>query len=52
MGHAVTTTHQTHYGKRRSGRGRVQVVAEASDVERVVERMQQKGGAGLKSASL
>lgn len=40
MGHAVTETHQTHYGKRRSGRGRVMVEAEAADVMRVVERMQ------------
>lgn len=42
MGHAVTETHQTHYGKRRSGRGSVMVEAEASDVMRVVERMQQR----------
>lgn len=42
MGHAVTETHQTHYGKRRSGRGSVMVEAEAADVMRVVERMQQR----------
>lgn len=42
MGHAVTSTHQEHYGKRRSGRGSVMVEAEAADVARVVERMQQK----------
>ncbi|MGD9889530.1 MAG: hypothetical protein AB7S56_09730 [Halothiobacillaceae bacterium] len=42
MGHAVTETHQTHYGKRRSGHGRVMVEAEPSEVMRVAERMQQK----------
>lgn len=42
MGHAVTDTHQTHYGKRRSGCGRVLVEAEAGDVMRVIARMEQK----------
>jgi hypothetical protein len=42
MGHAVTDTHQSHYGKRRSGRGSVMVTAEPADVMRVVERMQKK----------
>jgi hypothetical protein len=42
MGHAVTSTHQVHYGKRRSGRGCILVEAEAADVARVVERTQHK----------
>ena len=40
MGHAVTSTHQTHYGKRRCGRGGLQAVADPRDVQRVRERMQ------------
>ena len=44
MGHAVTETHQAHYGKRRSGRGRVLVEAEAADIARVIERRAQKSG--------
>lgn len=39
MGHAVTSTHQTHYGKRRSGRGSVLVGPDSADVARVTSRM-------------
>lgn len=42
MGHAVTDTHQTQYGKRRSGRGQLMVEADNADVTRVFERMQHK----------
>jgi integrase len=38
MGHAVIETHQTHYGKRRCGRGAVRVQASQRDVERVLQR--------------
>lgn len=40
MGHAVTETHQTHYGKRRSGRAGLIVAADPQDVQRVCARMQ------------
>ena len=40
MGHAVTDTHQTHYGKRRSGRAGLIVAADSGDVQRVRARMQ------------
>lgn len=40
MGHAVTETHQTHYGKRRCGRGELFAMADARDVQRVLDRMQ------------
>lgn len=41
MGHAVTDTHQAHYGKRRCGRGGMMVaIADSQDVQRVRERMQ------------
>lgn len=52
MGHAVTNTHQEHYGKRRSGRGFVRVEADAADVMRVVERMEQRNDRGLKNAAV
>lgn len=51
MGHAVTETHQAHYGKRRCGRGSVRVLADERDVERVMERMQLKAEAGVKGLS-
>lgn len=40
MGHAVTDTHQTHYGKRRCGHSGLIVAADPGDVQRVQERMQ------------
>ena len=40
MGHAVTETHQTHYGKRRSGQAGLIVAADPRDVQRVRARMQ------------
>ncbi len=40
MGHAVTETHQTHYGKRRCGRTGLIVAADPCDVQRVRARMQ------------
>ncbi len=40
MGHAVVTTHQSHYGKRRCGRSGLLAVADPSDVQRIQERMQ------------
>jgi hypothetical protein len=40
MGHAVTDTHQTHYGKRRCGRAGLIVAADPEDVQRVRARMQ------------
>ena len=52
MGHAVTSTHQEHYGKRRSGRGSVMVEAEAADVVRVVERMEHKSMTASRKTSL
>jgi hypothetical protein len=45
MGHAVTDTHQTHYGKRRCGRGGLLAAADPGDVRRVQERMQAKAQA-------
>lgn len=43
MGHAVTETHQTHYGKRRCGRAGLIVAADPGDVQRVRARMQARG---------
>jgi len=50
MGHAVTQTHQQHYGKRRCGRGFLHVEADEADVERVVARMQLKSEPGESNA--
>ncbi len=49
MGHAVTNTHQTHYGKRRCGRGGLMAIADPGDVYRVLERRQIRKG--LQSAA-
>ncbi|WP_051849026.1 hypothetical protein [Thiomonas sp. FB-Cd] len=38
MGHGIIETHQTHYGKRRCGRGAVRVRAAQHDVEQVLQR--------------
>lgn len=50
MGHAVTATHQQHYGKRRCGRGFLHVEADEADVARVVARMQLKSEPGESNA--
>jgi len=42
MGHAVMSTHQSHYGKRRCGHSGLLAVADPSDVRRVQERLQAK----------